>query len=148
MPSRLIYVVACSLVICCACKKSRDSSALDPVPETGESSVSQAWIIGAWTAENGSFLEFKTDGSFEQVYTDTVLAPGQVIYDEESAKNAQFTKTKVTTVGTYRWLDHETMEIERQGTPSYQIKIKRDANDLLLIGDGGRQDRLHRNNAE
>jgi hypothetical protein len=41
-------------------------------------------------------------------------------------------------------IDGQTMEIERQGVPAYQIKVQRQKDALLLIGEGGRQDRLYR----
>jgi len=126
------------------CGVGLDRYGLTPVslPKTEASALRQR-LIGIWVAENGSKTEFKTDGTFDDTFRETVpdIKPGEVIDDPTKLKLVE-RDGRIT--GQYQWVEEDKIEVKVHGRPARRLRVVVEGDALTILEEDGKVLRLKR----
>ncbi len=100
-------------------------------------------LIGTWLAENGSKTEFKSDGTFDETFRETVpdIKPGEVIDDPTKLRMVE---RDGRIVGQFDWVEDDTIQVRIQGKPSRRLKLVVEGDALTVLEEDGKVVRLKR----
>jgi hypothetical protein len=100
-------------------------------------------LLGIWVSENGSRAEFKSDGTFDELFREIVpdLKPGQIIDDPSKLKMVE---RDARISGQYEWVEEDKIQIKVQNRPTRKVRIAAEGDSLTILEEDGKVSRLKR----
>lgn len=127
-----------------ACGVGLDRYWLAPVvPAQTAPKTLREQFVGLWLAEDGSKTEFKSDGTFDETFRETVpdIKPGEVVDDPAKLRMVERV-ARVT--GQYDWVEVDKIQVRIPGKPSRRLKLVVEGESLTILEEDGRVARLKR----